>query len=95
VNMRSGALVVASLVVACVGAGCSPSPWGKAIVTDVGVEVTCVDDTNWKHVCVPSEDFAVIGGVSVGDCLDVRVAREAAEILEVRRSSGCPSTSSN
>jgi len=82
--------LVAGAGVGLILAACSPAPWGKATVTEVRGDTTCVYDSNWKNVCVPSGDFAEVGGVAVGDCLELKVAREAAEIKGVRRSSGCP-----
>jgi hypothetical protein len=69
---------------------CTPSPWGKAIVTSVNGEQVCFYDTNWGNACVPATDFADLGSVEIGDCLELRMAREAAEVKQVRRSSGCP-----
>lgn len=84
-------LVVAIVVAFGVGLlGCTPSPWGKATVTSVNGDQVCFYDTNWGNACVPAIDFAGLGSVEIGDCLELQMAREAAEVKEVRRSSGCP-----
>jgi len=71
---------------------CSPPTSRSMTITEVSPTRVCAVDRPGGDRCAPLTDFAHLGfsDVAVGDCLKLKFAYEANQLIEATRASGCP-----